>query len=327
MDALTAVTHPDPYPFYAELVAQRPLYKDENLGLWIASSAEAVTAVLTHPAARVRPASEPVPKAIAGTPAGRIFGGLVRMTDGDAHAPMKAAVSATLDCWSPREPAERWARELANTPNFELTIPAYILGTLLGIDDGELPELAAQTSAVAVAMSGGPPADAAAAELLQRFDANTIGFFFQAYYATAGLIALTLLARAREPGRDVSALLEHVLRFDSPVQNTRRFFAADAELLGHTIRKDDAVLVVVAAANRDPRATELFTFGLGPHACPGKLLATTIAEAVVRHADVDQLDLNAPPEYHSHPACRIPRLTLATRDSRFAIRGEGRGAA
>jgi cytochrome P450 len=51
-------------------------------------------------------------------------------------------------------------------------------------------------------------------------------------------------------------------------------------------------LVVLAAANRDPVANpdphqfdcfrpnrQLFTFGLGPHACPGEQLAVTIATA------------------------------------------------
>lgn len=309
MDVLTAVTHSDPYPFYAELVAQRPLYKDENLGLWVASSAAAVAAVLTHPAACVRPTSEPVPKALAGTPTGRIFGNLVRMTDGDSHAQRKASVTATLERLSPREAAERWSRALANGPNFEFTIPAYVLGTLLGVDDDELPALAAQTSAVAIALSGGAPAHETASALLERFDANTIGFFFQAYYATAGLIALSLLARAREPEREVAAIVEDVLRFDSPVQHTRRFFAIDTELLGQTIRQDDAVLVVLAAANRDPTTTELFTFGVGPHACPGKLLATTIAEAVVRNADIVGVGTNG---FHPHPTTRIPRLTWRT---------------
>ena len=54
-DPVAAVTHPDPYPYYAELVAQRPLYRDESLGLWVASSAQAVTAVLTSDICRVRP--------------------------------------------------------------------------------------------------------------------------------------------------------------------------------------------------------------------------------------------------------------------------------
>ncbi|MCP3105198.1 cytochrome P450 [Myxococcus sp. K15C18031901] len=44
-DPSAAATHPEPYPFYTELVARRPLYRDDALGLWGASSARAVEAV------------------------------------------------------------------------------------------------------------------------------------------------------------------------------------------------------------------------------------------------------------------------------------------
>src|ERR1700736_469103 len=91
-DPIAAVTHPDPYPYYSKLAVDRPLYRDERLGLWVASSAAAVTAVLASDICRVRPPSEPVPKAIAGSPAGAIFGHLVRMTDGERHCPFKQAV-------------------------------------------------------------------------------------------------------------------------------------------------------------------------------------------------------------------------------------------
>src|ERR1700730_9947136 len=95
-DPIAAVTHRDPYPYYARLVAERPLYFDPDLGLWVASSAEAVAAVLASERCRVRPPAEPVPAAIAGTPAGEVFRRLVRMTDGEAHGPLKQAVSAAL---------------------------------------------------------------------------------------------------------------------------------------------------------------------------------------------------------------------------------------
>ena len=29
LDPIAAVTHPDPYPFYADLVRERPIYRDE----------------------------------------------------------------------------------------------------------------------------------------------------------------------------------------------------------------------------------------------------------------------------------------------------------
>jgi hypothetical protein len=67
LDPLTAVTAADPYPFYAQLVSERRFFHDTRLGLWVASSAEAVTAVLESPHGRVRPASEPVPRALLGT--------------------------------------------------------------------------------------------------------------------------------------------------------------------------------------------------------------------------------------------------------------------
>ena len=38
LDPIAAVIHPDPYPFYAGLVAERPLYRDDALGLWVAAS-------------------------------------------------------------------------------------------------------------------------------------------------------------------------------------------------------------------------------------------------------------------------------------------------
>src|SRR6266567_128919 len=66
---IAAVTHPDPYPCYADLVATTPLYRDDTLGLWVATSAEVVLAVLTSDLCRVRPAAEPVPKALLGSPA------------------------------------------------------------------------------------------------------------------------------------------------------------------------------------------------------------------------------------------------------------------
>lgn len=86
--------------------------------------------------------------------------------------------------------------------------------------------------------------------------------------------------------------LPEVLRYDPPVQNTRRFVIRDGFVAGRAVKEGDAILVVLAAANRDPAANpspdrfdifredrRLFTFGLGPHACPGETLATTIAKA------------------------------------------------
>src|SRR5438094_4344316 len=83
------VTQPDPYPYYASLVASRPLYHDAELGLWVASSAQTVTEILGSDVCKVRPPDEPVPGKLLGSAAGDVFGGLVRMNDGPARARFK----------------------------------------------------------------------------------------------------------------------------------------------------------------------------------------------------------------------------------------------
>ena len=95
-DPLAAVTHRDPYPYYRRLVRERPFYFDSGLKLWVASSADAVREVLDHPDARVRPLAQPVPSALAGSAAGDLFGRLIRMNDGAAHAALKAIVLRRL---------------------------------------------------------------------------------------------------------------------------------------------------------------------------------------------------------------------------------------
>lgn len=341
-DPIAAVTHPDPYPYYAHLVAEAPLYRDEALGLWVASSAAAVTAALSDDGlCRVRPVAEPVPRALVGSPAGEIFGRLVRMTDGQDRCPLKNAVSAALasvDGPVAAEVSGRWARSLSSeiSPSpgtisgFAFELPSYVVLSLLGVPAGRLAEAARWTAAFALCFSPiaspgqieeGKVAAGRILDLLRslstglmatllqearRFGrddpdavvANAAGFLFQAYEATAGLIGNTLLALARHPGSaaggEFRSVVQEVQRYDPSVQNTRRFLARSGVVAGQEMKEGDAILVVLAAANRDPAANpqpdrfdparqdrRLFTFGAGPHACPGEALATTIATAGV----------------------------------------------
>lgn len=45
-DPLQAVTHRDPYPYYATLRQQAPLTRHDRLNLWIAARASTVRTVL-----------------------------------------------------------------------------------------------------------------------------------------------------------------------------------------------------------------------------------------------------------------------------------------
>jgi cytochrome P450 len=334
VDAIVAVTHPDPYPYYAELVARRPVHRDEMLGLWVAASAAAVKAVLTSESCRVRPAAEPVPRALAGSPAGDVFGHLVRMNDGAAHMRLKPGVAARVAAIDPARVVEqgtRWAEHLAGElepvarperlADFAFRLPVYVVAGVLGVAPDALPRVATWTGEFVGCLAPGATPEqlergkAAAGHLasmvgallkregLDAAVANTVGYLSQAYEATAGLIGNTLLALARERAvresvaaepQNLAWVVREVARHDPPVQNTRRFLAEDADVAGQAMRSGETVLVVLAAANRDPAANPqperfdprrrertIFTFGLGAHACPGEAMATAIAQAGV----------------------------------------------
>ena len=161
--------------------------------------------------------------------------------------------------------------------------------------------------------------------------ANAIGFLSQAHDATAGLIGNTVVALSRMPERRATVraapgtlprVVAEVARHDAPVQNTRRFVAEDGIVAGTAMRAGDAILVLLAAANRDPAANadpvrfdherinpRVFTFGLGPHACPGAMLAVTIAAAGVGYlldAGIQLDDLATRVTYRPSPNARIP---------------------
>lgn len=367
-DPIAAVTHADPYPYYADLVARRPFHRDDRLGLWVAASAAAVTAVLSSEICRVRPVAEAVPSSIAGTPAGEVFRRMVRMNDGEYHARMKPSVAATLamlDHAAVRRHAEDAARTLAaeldpaanveRLAEFAFRLPPYAIGALLGMAPDVLPRAAASAGAFVRGLAPGAAATevrhgAAAADVLgqtvralPRYRdagddtvANVVGFFWQSYEATVGLVGNTLLALARHAdvaarvAREPAALavvVSEVARWDAPVQNTRRFVAAAGEVAGVGVRENDTVLLVLAAANRDPAANgeparfdpdrrerRTFTFGLGAHACPGEAVAVTIAGAGVARllaAGIDPRRLAASFTYRPSANIRIPLFAPA----------------
>jgi len=362
-NAIAAVTHPDPYPYYADLVATRPLHRDDALGLWVAASAAAVAAAFTSEICRVRPTAEPVPNALAGTAAGDVFGRMVRMNDGAYHMRMKPGVSATVAMLDPGAitqhagtAAQRLADELrpaaqpARIADFAFRLPPYTIGALLGLPAGVLPAVAAGTGDFVRGMAPGASAadverGAAAARALidavralPRYQgandesvANVVGFFWQSYEATAALIASTLVALARHADarelvrrqpQALAAVVSEVTRHDAPVQNTRRFVAAPGDVGGQAMQAGDTVLLVLAAANRDPAANadparfdparrerRSFTFSFGAHACPGETLAVLMASAGVARLLADGVEperVASAYSYRPSPNMRMP---------------------
>ncbi|MGC1172441.1 cytochrome P450 [Polaromonas sp.] len=328
-DAIEAVTHLDPWPFYRSLRQERPLYFDAGLGLWVASSHAAVNAALCHPGLRVRPTAEPVPRALLGTAAGEVFALLVRMTDGEFHAVHKPAAVQAARRWTLADvarAAEDAAADLLprlEVNDFIAALPVQAMARLLGVPDdlrddtcrwvrqftqGIAPTADAQAVALADDAAAALMAQGRALGLQPVQAANRIAFMQQAMDATGGLLGLAALQLAQAPEQGTAAdasqeamrgFVREVERWAAPIQNTRRFAAESLTLLGQPVEAGQAILLVLASANRDealnPQAERFdvhrgqgrsMGFGAGPHLCPGASIAIEIVAACARHIRV-----------------------------------------
>jgi pimeloyl-[acyl-carrier protein] synthase len=125
--------------------------------------------------------------------------------------------------------------------------------------------------------------------------ANSIVTMVGGQETTTNLIGNGLLTLLRHPAemqrlRDdpelVPSAVEELLRYESPSQHTARLARADVDLGGRKIRKRDAVIAVMGAANRDPerfpdpdrldlarKDNRHLAFGWAAHFCFGAALA------------------------------------------------------
>jgi cytochrome P450 len=109
----------------------------------------------------------------------------------------------------------------------------------------------------------------------------------------------TELERLQNDPSLIPSAVEEMLRYESPSQHTGRIAPADVELGGKKIRKGQAVMAVMAAANRDPERfpdpdhfdvgrtdNRHLAFGYAAHFCFGAALARVegqeVFEAIVR---------------------------------------------
>jgi cytochrome P450 len=121
---------------------------------------------------------------------------------------------------------------------------------------------------------------------------------------TVNLIANAMLAMLRQPGQwtalavdpsRVAAVVEETMRHDPPVQLAMRIAGEDMDIGGVTMSKGDTMMMLIAAAHRDPEAfdrPDVFDpdrdgirhlgFGKGPHFCLGAPLARLEASVALR---------------------------------------------
>jgi cytochrome P450 len=121
--------------------------------------------------------------------------------------------------------------------------------------------------------------------------------------------------------------IEEMLRFEPPVQATRRFVTEDLDFHGTSFKRGDQVFVSIAAANRDPRVIddpETFdirrtpvkqvSFGYGIHLCIGASLArveTRIAFEILMQRYPDMSLVSKTPQWGTNPVFRgLERLEV-----------------
>jgi cytochrome P450 len=123
------------------------------------------------------------------------------------------------------------------------------------------------------------------------------------------------------------AIVEETLRFDPPVQLVMRIAGADMRIGGQDIQAGDTMLLLLAAAQRDPdmydepdrfrpgrESLRHLSFGLGPHFCLGAPLARLEARVALSKltARFPHARLNADPGYKPNVTLRgLATLSVA----------------
>lgn len=354
----------DPFPTYARMRREAPVYRNEELDFWALTRHRDVAAALRDPG-RFSSANGPLldssvwgPKAhkvlsfsamdpprhgemrALAAPvfgAGRIAaleaeivritrshlepalekGGFDFVADLAAKVPMDV-ISELLGVPSAdREMTRRLADRAAARPPGSRDVPPEGVAALMELV-GYLRELIADrrrrgrddlVSALVAAEAGGRPlAD-------EEIIASLVLLISAGNETTTRLLAAAWYWAWRNPGQRAAAFAGRVeewvsetLRYDSPVQYQPRTTTEDVEVAGTVLPAGARVLLVLAAANRDPdvfpdpdrylldRDTRRsIAFGLGPHYCLGAPLARLEAKVVLDElvARVDDYDIDA----------------------------------
>ena len=327
----------NPYAFYAERLKNNPVAWDEAAGCWTIASYAACRMILSDPAAEIPalngegqlqlnedaaritaglvrlnnpPRHEPLRQV-----AQKIFSMITAVSIpeivDELVGPVPAGEGQTID----------WVGRVS----MKLPVLAIVKGLGLGPGDCEfvlanidrlVMLMAPDKNAGQVAAINEVAGDLAAlsekavaalgfsAEARELAIANLLGLIIQSYDAGRGLLSNTLLQvlangglqERREEDLFQRSVME-TLRWDPPVHHTRRVATQDLVAGGQLIKKGQSIIVMLAAANRDPMVFadpdrydidrrnnhEHLTFGAGHHQCLAAYFSIHMTSAAIAH--------------------------------------------
>ena len=132
-------------------------------------------------------------------------------------------------------------------------------------------------------------------EIIPIVVSNLIGLCIQSFDAGRGILSNSFLQIVQNKNISDKIAIEksviETLRFDPPIHNTRRIATEDFLIGENLIKKNDAILIILASANRDSvkfdnalnfdmernNNNENLTFGIGSHMCLAKYFSIHLA--------------------------------------------------
>lgn len=132
-----------------------------------------------------------------------------------------------------------------------------------------------------------------AVSILRNWTAGDLGSVARAFGVVVHYLAThpavqSELRRLAQEGETLDHQIDEMLRIDDPFVSNRRVTTHDVDIGGRTIPRGARVILSWTAANRDParfaqpdayqpreNAEHNVVYGIGPHACPGRALATS----------------------------------------------------
>ncbi|MBM7830812.1 hypothetical protein JOE59_001517 [Agromyces cerinus] len=251
-----------------------------------------VERILSEPSSRVPEAA--VAAGTTASPMTRFRADVSRFVNGAEHEARRARLEALLDGLDPAALAAAAAAH-ARAGTCARDIPVAVLADALGFARADvLPSLVEVVAAAYPTGAAADPetADAAVTALLEASGAADpaeqvlrVQLLVQAHAATTTLVERALApARSRGADAPTRALLESVLRDDSPVPVTRRLVPG--------LLEGGEMLVTLHLGGPDREATaerpaRVLAFGAGPRACPAPHHALAIAAAIVETIRTD----------------------------------------